>query len=342
MVPVVVIGAGPAGLATAACLLRHGVRPLVLDRGEYVGQSWAERYDRLHLHTPRIQSHLPGLRLPRSYGRWVARDDFVRYLQRYAAHHGIEVRFGVEVDAVRPAPGGHRVTGAGVDVTARHVVLATGFNRVPVVPEWPGAGSFTGSLVHSSAYRDATPYRGRDVLVAGIGNSGAEIAADLAESGAGRVRIAVRTPPHVVTRQVGPLPTTLIGIAQAYLPAWLVDPGSARLARAVVGDLSAYDCPRRRRASPRACVASAACPSSTSGWSTNCVPGASRSWRRSPRSTARRSSSSMARACAPTPSSRPRATSTGWPPSWTPGRPPRWGAAPSIGAARRACSPWGC
>lgn len=243
MVPVVVIGAGPAGLATAACLLRHGVRPLVLDRGEYVGQSWAERYDRLHLHTPRIQSHLPGLRLPRSYGRWVARDDFVRYLQRYAAHHGIEVRFGVEVDAVRPAPGGHRVTGAGVDVTARHVVLATGFNRVPVVPEWPGAGSFTGSLVHSSAYRDATPYRGRDVLVAGIGNSGAEIAADLAESGAGRVRIAVRTPPHVVTRQVGPLPTTLIGIAQAYLPAWLVDPGSARLARAVVGDLSAYGLP---------------------------------------------------------------------------------------------------
>src|SRR5918911_3134329 len=95
--PVLVVGAGPAGLATAACLRRRGVEPLVVDRGTAVGDSWRTRYDRLHLHTPRIQSGLPGRRIPRSYGRWVARDDLVRYLGDYAAAHDIHPRFGLEV-----------------------------------------------------------------------------------------------------------------------------------------------------------------------------------------------------------------------------------------------------
>src|SRR5690348_13735841 len=69
---VLVIGAGPAGLAVAACLKRRGVEPLVVDRGNGVGDSWAARYDRLHLHTPRVQSALPGLRMPKRFGRWVS------------------------------------------------------------------------------------------------------------------------------------------------------------------------------------------------------------------------------------------------------------------------------
>src|ERR1700710_697987 len=94
---VLVVGAGPAGLATAACLRRRGVDVLVVDRGTAVGDSWRARYDRLPLHTPRIQSALPGLRMPRRYGRWVARDDMAEYLGEYAHHHGIRPRFGVEV-----------------------------------------------------------------------------------------------------------------------------------------------------------------------------------------------------------------------------------------------------
>src|SRR5215204_7680665 len=91
------VGAGPAGLAVAACLRKRGVDVLVVDRGAAVGDSWRGRYDRLHLHTPRVQSALPGLRIPRSSGRWVARDDMVRYLAAYAAHHGLQPRFGTEV-----------------------------------------------------------------------------------------------------------------------------------------------------------------------------------------------------------------------------------------------------
>src|SRR3954470_3135128 len=95
--PVLVVGAGPAGLAVAACLHRRGIEPLVVDRGDTVGDSWAARYDRLHLHTPRVQSGLPGLRMHRRYGRWVSRDDMVAYLREYAGYHGIAPRFGVEV-----------------------------------------------------------------------------------------------------------------------------------------------------------------------------------------------------------------------------------------------------
>ncbi len=86
---VLVVGAGPAGLAVAACLRARGIEPLVVDRGSSVGDSWRARYDRLHLHTPRVQSGLPGLPIPAEFGRWVARDDMVRYLEQYARHHAI-------------------------------------------------------------------------------------------------------------------------------------------------------------------------------------------------------------------------------------------------------------
>ena len=77
---VLVVGAGPAGLSVAAGLRRRGLEPLVVDRGGAVGDSWRARYDRLHLHTPRLQSGLPGMRIPRASGRWVSRDDMAGYL----------------------------------------------------------------------------------------------------------------------------------------------------------------------------------------------------------------------------------------------------------------------
>src|ERR1051325_675830 len=92
----VVIGAGPAGLAAAAEMGRKGIRTVVLER-ESVGSSWTKHYDRLHLHTVRWLSGLPGLRIDRREGRWVSRDGVVRYLERYARHHGLDVRSGIDV-----------------------------------------------------------------------------------------------------------------------------------------------------------------------------------------------------------------------------------------------------
>src|SRR3954462_7734702 len=94
---VVVIGAGPAGLATAGALRHLGISAVVLER-DSIGASWRKHYDRLHLHTVRWLSHLPGYKLPRRYGNWVSRDDVVEYLQDYVAAHNLDVRTGVEVE----------------------------------------------------------------------------------------------------------------------------------------------------------------------------------------------------------------------------------------------------
>jgi cation diffusion facilitator CzcD-associated flavoprotein CzcO len=250
---VLVVGAGPAGLATAACLRRRGVDALVVDRGAAVGDSWRARYDRLHLHTPRIQSALPGLRVPRRYGRWVSRDDVVAYLGEYARHHGIRPRFGTEVRRLERDGDLWKAETDGAPLQARQIVLAGGWNGVPKLPSWPGQESFGGEVLHSSAYRNPAPFRGRDVLVVGAGNTGAEIAADLAEGGAARVRLAVRTPPNVIPRQVGPVPTTLLGITLDVSPAWLADPLNRFLQRRFIGDLTGYGLP----AAPAGVVAQA-------------------------------------------------------------------------------------
>ncbi len=241
---VLVVGAGPAGLAVAACLRKQGVEPLVVDRGSTVGESWLRRYERLHLHTPRVQSALPGLRIPRSSGRWVSKDDMAEYLRRYAAHHGIEPRFGTEVQRLERADGSWTaVTGDG-KLTAPQVVVASGYNSSPVEPSWPGQDGFPGTLLHASRYSSPEPYRGRDVIVVGAGNTGAEIAADLAETGAGRVWLSVRTPPNVVPRALGPVPITLMAISMEHAPAWLADPVNRAMQRIFFGDLTRHGLPR--------------------------------------------------------------------------------------------------
>lgn len=237
------IGAGPAGLAAAAMLRNRGVEAVVLEQASAVGATWRAHYDRLHLHTTRSLSRLPGLRIPRSEGRWVARDGVVRYLERYASHHDIPVRFGVRVARVDPANGGWQAETSAGPLFARWVVVATGYNREPWIPAWPGRESFTGEVVHSSAYRNPAPYREKDVLVVGTGNSGAEIAADLAEGGARTVSLAVRTPPSILPRQLLGLPTQAVGILVRRLPVRIVD-GVARLTQRVfIGNLSRHGLP---------------------------------------------------------------------------------------------------
>jgi cation diffusion facilitator CzcD-associated flavoprotein CzcO len=94
----------------------------------------------------------------------------------------------------------------GPTLHARHVVVATGDDRAPYVPAWPGIERFSGGLLYSARYRNAEPFRGQDVLVVGTGNSGAEIAVDLVEGRAASVRISVRTPPNIVPRVVLGIP----------------------------------------------------------------------------------------------------------------------------------------
>ncbi|MEU8674078.1 NAD(P)/FAD-dependent oxidoreductase [Streptomyces sp. NPDC048560] len=245
--PVYVVGGGPGGLAVAAALREQGVRAVVLEKSESVGASWRRHYDRLRLHTTRRWSALPGLAMPRRFGRWVSRADMVRYLEKYAEHHGLEVVTGVEVSRIdRSAEGtGWQLTASGGRVLdGRAVVVATGYNHTPRVPDWSGRDTFTGELLHASEYRNPTRYAGQDVLVVGIGNTGAEIAVDLVEGGASRVRIAVRTVPHIVRRSTAGWPAQATGILVRRLPVRLVDRAGGVMAKLAVPDLSAQGLPR--------------------------------------------------------------------------------------------------
>ncbi|MFI7318823.1 flavin-containing monooxygenase [Streptomyces venezuelae] len=245
--PVYVIGGGPGGLAAAAALRARGVRTVVLEKADRVGASWRGHYDRLHLHTTRRLSALPGLPIPRSFGRWVSRDNVVRYLEKYAEHHQLDVVTGVEVTGLERTDDGTgwllRATG-GRELLGSAVVIATGYNHTPHLPDWPGRDTYTGELLHAADYRNAHPCTGKDVLVVGVGNTGAEIAVDLAEGGAARVRLAVRTAPHIVRRSTLGWPAQRTGILCRRLPVALVDRLARPLARLGVPDLSAQGLPR--------------------------------------------------------------------------------------------------
>jgi putative flavoprotein involved in K+ transport len=240
---VVVVGAGSAGLATAALLRKRGLSPVLLEAGPVPGAAWRTRYDRLRLHTPRLLSGLPGMRIPRRFGRWVARDDLLEYFRRYAERHDLDVRTGVRVERIDPDGDAWHVG----PLRAKTVVVATGHNGVPFVPDWPGRGAFTGELIHSSEYMNPEPYRGRDVLVVGAGNSGAEIAHDVIDGGAARSRLSVRTPPQIVRRATAGIPAQLVGIASKRIPPDWVDPISKVQRKLSIPDLAAQGLPRPER-----------------------------------------------------------------------------------------------
>ncbi len=237
---VIVIGAGPAGLASATALRRRGVRPLVLDRADGVASTWRSRYDRLRLNSSRPFSKLPGARFPRGTDMFPGRDDMVRYFERYAQRERVDVQHGTAVERIdRDGTGLVLGTSEG-DVHASHVVVATGYSHTPHTPDWPGREAFVGRLLHSSEYRNPDDLRGADVLVAGSGCSGMEIAYDVATGGASRVRVAVRTAPNILLRDpAGPA----IALLLSKLPPGIGD----RLTRAArlreIGDLSAYGLP---------------------------------------------------------------------------------------------------
>ena len=239
---VVVIGGGPAGLSTAAALKRRGVDALVLDRSERVGASWAERYERLHLHTIRRFSGLAHHGIPTTYPRYLSKDQYAEYLAAYAERSALRISHAEEVTTVRggmPLGGGdHRPDDlGGGDCRGDRALRRAACPRL-------GArlARSEGAFSHSAAYRSGRDFAGMRALVVGLGNSGAEIATDLVEQGASSVSVAVRTPPPIVTRELfGVMPVQIFGIA--LMPLRIpraVDRVGAVLRKRAVGDLRPY------------------------------------------------------------------------------------------------------
>ena len=237
----VVCGAGAAGLAAAATLRRAGVSVTVLERTDAVGASWRTRYDGLRLNTPGWMSTMPGYRASRRrYGEYPTRDAWVRYLEDYAEHHRIRVQFGTVARKLIAKDGGWRIETDGDDLDARFVVVATGHDLALHVPAWPGIDGYTGELIHSSAYRNPEPYRGRDVLVVGPNTTGSELANYLAKGGARRVQLSCRTPPNLTARKFLGVSINVPGVALNYVPMRVGDQVARFSQWAMFGKLDRY------------------------------------------------------------------------------------------------------
>jgi cation diffusion facilitator CzcD-associated flavoprotein CzcO len=242
---VAVIGAGAAGLGVAAELQRRGVEGVVvLERSDHVGSSWRGRYDGLELNTDRRLSALPRHPIPRAAGSWPARDDYIAYLEDVVQRSEIDVRFGVEVERLDRTDDGWRLATTGDSLHTGQVVVATGYDRVPRMPAWPGQDSFAGELLHGSRFRNPAPYRDRDVLVVGAGNTGTEIATRLAAGRAGRVRLSFRTPVNIMPPEFMGVSATLLARMSEGSPAWVVDRVGFLMQRLAWGDLKPYGMPR--------------------------------------------------------------------------------------------------
>lgn len=219
---VAIVGAGPAGLAVAACLARAGVPFIILERNAAVGSSWRRHYARLHLHTIKQLSALPYLPFAAEEPRYVSRDRVIAYLERYAAEFGLKPRFGETVRAVRRDTDGWRLESTNLSLHARHVVVASGLNAEPVRPDIAGLDRFPGRVLHSGDYLSAAPFAGQSVLVIGMGNTGAEIALDLAEARA-RPTLSLRGGVHTAPRDLFGIPIQRVALATAWLPRALLD-----------------------------------------------------------------------------------------------------------------------
>jgi putative flavoprotein involved in K+ transport len=248
MPPVVIIGAGPAGLAAAAALRRAGTESVIFERGPAVAASWRDRHEDLRLNTVRWLSDLPGLRIPRADGRWPSRDAYIRYLERFAAAHRADIRFGTHVQRLEPADGGwtvlHSAGGCETSqVETGQVIVAAGHDRVPWLPDWATDRRSSIPVLHVSGLRRAADLAGLRVLLIGAGNSGVEIAGRLADAGVARLWVSVRTPPCILPRELAGVPLHPLSVAMRGLPERARDAAALLCARLAFGDLTRHGLP---------------------------------------------------------------------------------------------------
>jgi pyruvate/2-oxoglutarate dehydrogenase complex dihydrolipoamide dehydrogenase (E3) component len=235
-----IIGAGPAGLAVAGRLSKLNIPYEIIEMTDNVASTWRNHYDRLHLHTAKDLSHLPHLKFPKEYPIYVSKNDVVSYMENYAEHFNIKPHFREKATSIKNENGTWITTTASDKVwQSDSIIIGTGSNRVQNSPSWPGLDNFKGIIQHSKDYRNGKEYKDKNVLIIGMGNTGAELAIDLNENGA-KTYISVRGPVNIVTRDFNGKPTQYTAIKLQKLPPWLNDFIANTVQKLTIGDLSKY------------------------------------------------------------------------------------------------------
>ncbi|KAG6391286.1 hypothetical protein SASPL_149039 [Salvia splendens] len=235
----IIVGAGPSGLAAAACLHSSGVPSLLLERADCIASLWQRRtYDRLKLHLPRQFCELPLLNFPNFFPKYPTKHQFLSYMEDYVRHFSIEPRFKQAVLEARydALTGLWRVQTRDVLYVSRWLVVATGENAEPVIPEIHGLQRFQGPVLHTSAYRSGSQFSKQKVLVIGCGNSGMEVSLDLCRHLASP-SIVVRNSVHILPREMWGVSTfSMAMVLLKWLPLKLVDKFLLVVANLTLGD----------------------------------------------------------------------------------------------------------
>ncbi|KAH7524732.1 hypothetical protein FEM48_Zijuj06G0150700 [Ziziphus jujuba var. spinosa] len=222
----ILVGAGPSGLAVSACLSKHGIPSVILEKSDCIASLWQQRtYERLKLHLPKQFCELPLLGFPENFPKYPTKHQFVSYLESYASHFSIKPRFNQTVQSAEfdSGSGFWRVRTQDSKYFSRWLIVATGENAEPVIPEIVGMEKFHGPVVHTSVYKSGSDFRNHKVLVVGCGNSGMEVSLDLCRHNAIPYMV-VRNTVHVLPREMFGFSTFAIAMALLkWLPLRLVD-----------------------------------------------------------------------------------------------------------------------
>ncbi len=241
---ILIIGAGPAGLAIAGRLRKKNIEFQIIEAKDNLAASWRGHYDRLHLHTVKQWSHLPHMPFPDSYPLYVPKDKLVSYLESYAETFDIRPQYKTTVQSIKKtsSPSWQVSCQNGQVYKATQVVIATGVNRVPRIPDLENKEIFQGQIIHSRNYKNHEPYKDKRVMVVGMGNTGAEIALDLSEYGI-RTYLSVRGPVNIVPRDLNGRPVQVTAKKLSRLPfgigTWL----GTQIRKLYIGDLTKYGIP---------------------------------------------------------------------------------------------------
>jgi len=239
----VIIGASAAGLASAACLQKRGISYLLLEQYSYTGHAWRNHYDRLHLNTEKEYSNLPYLPFPKNAPTYASKADVIEYLERYKNTFNLSPHYNQKVLSAYYNENVWNIITTTHHFIAQNIIVATGFNRKPFIPEYDGLNEFQGTVYHSSVYKNGTSFKGKNVLVVGFGSSACEISICLYEHGA-YPSLSVKGPVNIIPRTAGNgrLNSLLHSFAWvSKLAPDVVDLINAPALRAKYGDYSKYN-----------------------------------------------------------------------------------------------------
>lgn len=216
---VIIIGAGPAGLATSKVLRDHEIDHLILEKGKSIANSWRIFYDSLTLHTGKHLSHLPGMKFKKEVNLFPPKNQFIKYMEDYRDKFDLPIQTSSEVKKIERIIENNKWR-----IFIEHkifecdcLVLGVGLASFPFIPKIKGIEEFKGDIIHSINYKNPEGYKNKSVLIVGAGNSAAEISYELSEEGID-TSIFIKSGANVAPLSVFGLPIQYIGYIMSIFP----------------------------------------------------------------------------------------------------------------------------